>query len=293
MVEPERHQQHVAGEPLAAPRRASWQTVASVPSRGLRKTRSPARTCVIAPRACAPMGHPPRARRCRCAAAPGRRARRGGSRPAAIANATSAPWWPANSLDGGEHHEPEDDQREDVQQRLGHDRAETVGSSSRGRPRRRATTSARDGSPRRAGSVADISTPMDVPLQRVAALTRVARQRRAQDRVPGHGAQDHGEAHQRRADEHPRRARASSASTMRSMPMRCSASHGARAAHRGEAEAGALARRRRGGGRPAAAARGRQRRGGRGQAVGGAQAEAHGERARPRRLGAGRAIASS
>ena len=39
----------------------------------------------------------------------------------------------------------------------------TDGSSSRGRPSRRATISAREGSPSRAGSVADISTPIEVP----------------------------------------------------------------------------------------------------------------------------------
>ena len=39
----------------------------------------------------------------------------------------------------------------------------TTGSASRGRPSRRATISARDGSPSRAGSVADISTPTAVP----------------------------------------------------------------------------------------------------------------------------------
>jgi hypothetical protein len=39
----------------------------------------------------------------------------------------------------------------------------TIGRFSRGRPVRRATTSAREGSPRRAGSVEDMSTPMNVP----------------------------------------------------------------------------------------------------------------------------------
>ena len=39
----------------------------------------------------------------------------------------------------------------------------TTGRYSRGRPVRRATTSARDGSPSLAGSVEDISTPMNVP----------------------------------------------------------------------------------------------------------------------------------
>ena len=39
----------------------------------------------------------------------------------------------------------------------------TTGSRSRARPSRRETISAREGSPRRAGSVADISTPIEVP----------------------------------------------------------------------------------------------------------------------------------
>ena len=41
----------------------------------------------------------------------------------------------------------------------------TVGRLSRGRPVRRATISAREGSPRRAGRVADMSTPMNVPCR--------------------------------------------------------------------------------------------------------------------------------
>ena len=48
----------------------------------------------------------------------------------------------------------------------------TIGRFSRGRPVRRATTSARDGSPRRAGSVEDISTPMNVPCIASASRTR-------------------------------------------------------------------------------------------------------------------------
>ena len=51
----------------------------------------------------------------------------------------------------------------------------TIGSRSRTRPTRRDTISARDGSPRRAGSVADISTPIITP--------RAASRRRT--RVPG------------------------------------------------------------------------------------------------------------
>ena len=83
----------------------------------------------------------------------------------------------------------------------------TTGSASRGRPSRRATISAREGSPSRAGSVADISTPTAVPCQASAKPRAHARQRGLQDRVPRDGAEDHREAHQRQADEHPARAR--------------------------------------------------------------------------------------
>ena len=48
----------------------------------------------------------------------------------------------------------------------------TIGRFSRGRPVLRATTSARDGSPRRAGSVEDMSTPMKVPWAASANRTR-------------------------------------------------------------------------------------------------------------------------
>ncbi len=48
----------------------------------------------------------------------------------------------------------------------------TTGRFSRGRPVRRATTSAREGSPRRAGSVEDISTPMNVPCAASDSRTR-------------------------------------------------------------------------------------------------------------------------
>ena len=47
----------------------------------------------------------------------------------------------------------------------------TTGSDSRIRPMRRATISAREGSPRRAGSVADINTPMEVALRIVRRFT--------------------------------------------------------------------------------------------------------------------------
>ena len=48
----------------------------------------------------------------------------------------------------------------------------TTGRCTRGLPIRRATTNARDGSPRRAGSVADMSTPMNVPCSASRSRTR-------------------------------------------------------------------------------------------------------------------------
>ena len=81
----------------------------------------------------------------------------------------------------------------------------TAGRRSRGRPSRRATISARDGSPSRAGSVADISTPIVVPWIASTQPRQRVRQRGAQDRVPGDGAREHRDAHQREADEHPDR----------------------------------------------------------------------------------------
>ena len=70
----------------------------------------------------------------------------------------------------------------------------TTGSVSRARPRRRATISAREGSPRRAGSVADISTPMNVPciasrrlaLRQVGAAARIACQAIARANIEAH-----------------------------------------------------------------------------------------------------------
>ena len=79
----------------------------------------------------------------------------------------------------------------------------TAGRYSRGRPRRRATISAREGSPRRAGSVADMSTPMAVPCIASARRGRAAGSAAREDRVPGHGAEAHREAHEGERDEHP------------------------------------------------------------------------------------------
>ena len=70
----------------------------------------------------------------------------------------------------------------------------TAGNRSRARPRRRATTSARDGSPSRAGSVADISTPIVVPwtastirgLASGSAALRIACQETARRSIEAH-----------------------------------------------------------------------------------------------------------
>ena len=78
----------------------------------------------------------------------------------------------------------------------------TTGNVSRGRPVRRATISARDGSPRRAGSVEDISTPIIVPRIASPELDPRLGQRRLQDRVPREAAHHHRQAHRAQAEQH-------------------------------------------------------------------------------------------
>ena len=75
------------------------------------------------------------------------------------------------------------------------------------RPIRRATISARDGSPSLAGSVADINTPIEVRAQDHPPLDRPFRQRGAHDLEPRHRAQDHRGREQAERDQHPDRAR--------------------------------------------------------------------------------------
>ena len=79
----------------------------------------------------------------------------------------------------------------------------TTGKRSRTRPTRRDRISAREGSPRRAGSVADISTPIIVARAVSRRRTRVPGQGGAQDRVPGLGADEHRGAHERERHQHP------------------------------------------------------------------------------------------
>ena len=96
----------------------------------------------------------------------------------------------------------------------------TTGVVSRGRPARRATISARAGSPRRAGSVADISTPIARALEGVHARERTVRQSGAEDLVPGERAQHHRRAHQPRARRAPTKG-SSAAGSRRSGRRRC------------------------------------------------------------------------
>ena len=78
-----------------------------------------------------------------------------------------------------------------------------TGKVSRMRPVRRESDSARAGSPRRAGRVADISTPIIVAevtsRRRTGRLGSAARD----DPVPGGGAEEEREGHQRAGDQHP------------------------------------------------------------------------------------------
>ncbi len=78
-----------------------------------------------------------------------------------------------------------------------------TGKVSRIRPIRRASDIARAGSPRRAGRVADISTPIIVAEVTSRRRTGRPRQCRAHDPVPGGGAEEERERHQGAGDEDP------------------------------------------------------------------------------------------
>ena len=99
----------------------------------------------------------------------------------------------------------------------------TVGRFSRGRPVRRATMSARDGSPRRAGSVADMSTPMKVPCS--ASVTRSRALGSAARRISCQAsARTAIDRHMRPSETTTQTGLdASRLAAMRSRPMRCSA----------------------------------------------------------------------
>ena len=99
----------------------------------------------------------------------------------------------------------------------------TTGRCSRALPIRRATTNARAGSPRRAGSVADMSTPMNVPCSastsrtraRGSAARRIACHAAPRSTIEKHMSPSATSTHVGVA--------ASRDSPIRSMPMRCSA----------------------------------------------------------------------
>ncbi len=78
-----------------------------------------------------------------------------------------------------------------------------TGNVSRIRPVLRASVIARAGSPRRAGRVADISTPIIVAEVTSRRRTGPVRQRRTDDPVPGRGAEEERERHQPAGDQHP------------------------------------------------------------------------------------------
>ena len=81
----------------------------------------------------------------------------------AIAATSSAFWWPLNRSTDENMIAPRTISATMFSSVCETTVPSTIGRFSRGRPVRRATTSARDGSPRRAGRVEDISTPMNVP----------------------------------------------------------------------------------------------------------------------------------
>ena len=227
-LEPERDQQQVAGRALQPPRRQLRRRSRSTPSRGLRNTVSPSRTRVSAPRICVgdrvQAGEPAPAGR--VAAAPARAStitqqHRGHDRDHQQRVLVAA-----EDVDRREH-----DRRRGSPARRGSGTSATrasrarPGSSRAGCPVRRATTSARAGSPRRAGSVEDISTPMNVPCIASDKPDPRAWQRGLEDRVPRERAHDHRAAHDRER----RAARTSgssctSAEAMLLKPIFCSAS---------------------------------------------------------------------
>ena len=167
----------------------------------------------------------------------------------------------------------------------------TTGKRSRMRPSRRARISAREGSPSRAGIVADISTPIIVAARGVAPAHADARQRGAQDRVPGLGAQQHRGAHQRERDQHPDRRRRQQRAADRLEPdpverERGQADAGERSAER---PAPRRARRARGGGALAGASFGSSEGSRRGRTRGPGSA-GRGRRCGPAARGAGRGL---
>ena len=105
----------------------------------------------------------------------------------------------------GDDQRAEQDQGDDVEHRLRDQGPEQHREASRASgPMRRARTIARAGSPRRAGRVADISTPIIVAEVTSRRRSGLRGQRRAGDRVPGAGAEEHRGHHQRRSRPAPR-----------------------------------------------------------------------------------------
>ena len=176
VVEPERDEQHVAGEPLQRPgaelgaRRRSRRAA----GRGTRSARRARGSCARriwreqrrAARPKRDAGAPWRSSSGASSTSDQQRQRRDRGEQQRVLVA-------AEEVDRGEHDRAEDRSARGCSAASGRRACpSTTGRFSRGRPVRRATTSAREGSPRRAGSVEDISTPMNVPC--MASDSRIA-----------------------------------------------------------------------------------------------------------------------
>ena len=158
------------------PHAASWLNAAQEPSLGWRNTWSPARTCSIAPRTIASA----RRRRTKRDGLPRRRSAGKSSTASSIDTGAAEPMisafsWPWKSPTVENMIAPRTTSATRLSKVCETTVPSTIGSRSRTRPSRRETMSAREGSPRRAGRVADMSTPIITP--------RAASRRRT--RVPG------------------------------------------------------------------------------------------------------------
>ena len=180
---------------------------ASAPSRGERKTARPVRTRASASRASRhPAVHACRARRQRpsaAAPAPTSTAQQHAERRQRVPDQRLLA--AGEQPDRREHDAPRITSASTFSSVCETSVPSTAGRRSRGRPSRRATISARDGSPSRAGSVADISTPIVVPC--MASMRRGSASGSAARRIACQATAraQHRQAHQRERDEHPHR----------------------------------------------------------------------------------------
>ncbi len=168
------------------------------PSFGRRNTASPARTRASAPRtrvsrSLSLENRPPTPRAPRWSST-GASSTMISRVTGAIAANSSAFWWPLNRSTDENMTAPRIASARMLSSVWETSVPSTTGRCSRGRPVRRATTSAREGSPSRAGSVEDMSTPMNVPCiasdsrtrARGSAARRIACQENARRTIAPH-----------------------------------------------------------------------------------------------------------